>query len=719
MRDQNHKRKISFATPLILLIWGVLAIALIFQNVFVTAITEKEIDKNQRDNFLAIAQSIHDLVEKEIESNEQILQGYSKSLAYIFSQAEPDHWAIENIIETISFSNPLFESVFICDGEGIITFSNDDSVLGADISGRDYFMALVDGFETTYTTPTTIVSKATGNHTIVHGVTLVKDGTNYGLLGVSLNLDLFGQEQILSKSVGETGYPFVLDMKGQFIVHPNGDFVFQKASDLIPSLNGVIKSKESVETHNYTYNNEKRMGIFIKIDRIRWTVGLSISEKEAYRASRVLEWILIATSTALLLLVGLIVLLFTRMNLIGKIGKLEGLIIKASRGDLREHGLLQGRDEIAEMSGYLNSFIDSLSGFFCKLGDSLEDLEDVGNELSSNMEETAAAVYQIKTNVESSLGQIENQEKSVTSTVTTVEEISRNIEALDRNIEIQNENIEQGSAAVEEMVAQFKNVSDSTGNAEKLMETLESSSLAGRNNLREVSARVQNILEKSHNLEEANALISGIAARTNLLAMNAAIEAAHAGEAGRGFSVVADEIRKLAEQSTMQSGKVRETISDIGESISDVVEESRISNNSFEEVLENIQGMSRITNEIRASMEEQVSGSSEVLHSLEQIKNVGREVKSGSGEMTEGNRIILESVERLTQISHEVAQAMQEIESGMNEINRSVEAVTDLSQKNRASIEVVRVEAAQYKTDKDSPSVLPEQEFIPEELQSP
>ncbi len=711
----NGGRK-SFAAPLIVLIVLVLLTAFTALSLFVTSMMKKQIGIQQEQNFMSITDAIKDLLETELDENEHIIQGYGKSISYIFSTCslaaggttefmspedlpEDRIWAINNILETVSYSNPFFETVFISDNRGRVMFSTDGGIIGADISGRDYFMAVVDGFETTYTTPDALISKATGNLTIVHAVALVEGGQNMGLLAASLNLNKLGTELVLTKKIGETGYPYVLDRKGMVLIHPSEDLLYTQSQDVDPFFQTVLDTEEDVFSLEYTLQGVAKEGVFIKIPELGWTVCLAISKDEAYGAVRVLRNILILSSLVLSLFIIALLSYYIRKNLIRRIRAVETLMEEAASGDLSDRGIIRGQDEISGMTGNLNSLLDSLSRFFTGLGGSLQSLDDLGLNLSSNMEETAAAVHQIRTNVGNSLLQIEKQGISVSSTATTVEQMTQNIRSLDRNIERQNENIEQGSSAVEEMIAQIRSVSASTDEAEKIMGILTESSRSGRQNLESVASMVTAIAEKSRRLEQANALISGIAARTNLLAMNAAIEAAHAGQSGRGFAVVADEIRKLAEQSTSQSAQVKQTISDINSSIMEVVQGSEISTRSFEEILANIDRMGRITGEIQNSMEEQVSGSNLVSDSLLALKNAGEEVKAGSEEMTQGNRIILEAVQNLTHISSEVSQAIQEIGNGMNEINQAVTAVADLAQENRTSIETVRREASRYRTD--------------------
>ena len=178
--------------------------------------------------------------------------------------------------------------------------------------------------------------------------------------------------------------------------------------------------------------------------------------------------------------------------------------------------------------------------------------------------------------------------------------------------------------------------------------------------------------------------------------MNAAIEAAHAGQYGRGFAVVADEIRKLAEQSAGQSKQVKDSISDINGFIRDVVEGSRVSGQSYEDIRQNIDRVGLLTSEIRSSMEEQSAGGTQVLESLKEMRDFALGVQDGSAEMTRGNTVILNEVSSLRDVNRVLNQAMKEISLGIEEINSSVQTVSGLAVQNRESIEGVREDASRY-----------------------
>ncbi|MDC7219896.1 MAG: methyl-accepting chemotaxis protein [Spirochaetales bacterium] len=695
-------KKRSFAIPLISIIMVELILVFTIQAVVVVQLLRGEVKKTQNKDYTFIAQSLADLIDSELKYNESLLLGYVDNFVYEMTSRQwkdKEKWDqfCDITLNNLKNSNPYFRNTFILDREGTIVYCSDKGAVGKNLAGREYFQILTSSSVQAYTTPSPINSTSTGQSILVHAAAIRENNQVKYVIGTTMDIAAYGTEHIINKKLGETGYPYVFSADGTILIHSSEELRFTSSLDISPLFEEIIKDQNPVHSGAYVFNGQEKRVITARIEENGWHAAISMDISESDYSISLVRKVFIVSNATLILLTSLIVSLYIRLVLGGKIKKLENLVATASEGILTERGEIKGRDEMTFMTLGVNDFIDSLSRFLRGLNGSLENLDGTGNDLAANMEETAAALFQIRTNVENSLSQIDKQEESVSTTVSTVEQTARNIQSLESNIERQNRNIDQGSSAVEEMVAQIKNVSLSTDEAERLMATLAHSSQSGADKLGNVSSLIREISQRSQELEKANALISGIAARTNLLAMNAAIEAAHAGDSGKGFAVVADEIRKLAEQSTDQSGQVRQSIDGINSMVSTIVTGAEETTLSFDEIANHISKMNHITGEIKASMEEQVAGGSQVLDSLKDLKSSGQEVQAGSEEMTQGNKIILNAVQELTHISSEVAMAMREIDSGMNEINKAVEAVSELSQENKNSIENVRKEASHYK----------------------
>jgi len=200
---------------------------------------------------------------------------------------------------------------------------------------------------------------------------------------------------------------------------------------------------------------------------------------------------------------------------------------------------------------------------------------------------------------------------------------------------------------------------------------LEANTEIGVEKQTDVNQRIQEIQDESKTLQEANAVISNIASQTNLLAMNAAIEAAHAGESGSGFAVVADEIRKLSETSTTQSKRIGEQLKKISDTIAGVVQASEETGKIFANISVSINETDMLVRQIKSAMEEQGEGSKQITQALANMNNSSNEVKSASVEMNEGNKVILEEIRQLQDATLSMKDSMKEMRNSAEKINET------------------------------------------------
>ncbi|TFG81044.1 MAG: methyl-accepting chemotaxis protein, partial [Spirochaetales bacterium] len=350
------------------------------------------------------------------------------------------------------------------------------------------------------------------------------------------------------------------------------------------------------------------------------------------------------------------------------------------------------------LAGHFNDFSMMLRDLMVRVKHETHSLEEGMVRLSANTEETAGAVRQISANIESLKQQALSQSASVTESSATVEQITKNISQLYRLIERQSDGVATSSSSIEEMVA---NIQSMTANIERMgsyYQKLLDKSDSGKSAIETVVKQVKDIGSLSESLQEANTLIAGIAAQTNLLAMNAAIEAAHAGEAGQGFAVVADEIRKLAENAAGQSKAIAKNIKSIRGGIEAVVSSSGTSARTFEDILEQIRVLSRLEEEVRYAMKEQSSGSSQILDSLANINDITSEVRLSAQEMQNGSNTVLLEMRRLLQLAGELENGMVEMAVGADEIQRAAQDNNDLSVQATTSVRTLKEETDKFKT---------------------
>jgi methyl-accepting chemotaxis protein len=430
------------------------------------------------------------------------------------------------------------------------------------------------------------------------------------------------------------------------------------------------------------------------------SVMIGIPENAVLRNVRAMTIFTIILSASLVVVVS-IVIFFVSSSITKPIVNVALTLkdISEGEGDLTKSINHNSRDEIGDLARYFNQTLEKIKKLVSVIKQQAVTLFDIGNELASNMTETAAAINEITANIQSVNGRVINQSASVTETNATVEQITVNINKLSGHIEHQSSSVSQSSSAIEEMLANIQSVTQTLIKNANNVKDLAAASEVGRAGLQEVAGDIQEIARESEGLLEINAVMENIASQTNLLSMNAAIEAAHAGEAGKGFAVVADEIRKLAESSGEQSKTISAVLKKIKNSIDKITKSTDEVLNKFEAIDSGVKIVSDQEENIRNAMEEQGTGSQQILEAVGQLNDITQLVKEGAEEMLEGSKEILQEGKNLEMVTQEITNGMNEMATGADQINTAVSQVNNISGQNKENIDILVKEVSKFKVE--------------------
>ena len=363
--------------------------------------------------------------------------------------------------------------------------------------------------------------------------------------------------------------------------------------------------------------------------------------------------------------------------------------LSSGEADLTQRVMVKGNNEFSELGTDVNTFIELLQSLVKRLNKAELALEQIGNELGVNSQETASATTEILANISSVRSQAEVQSSAVSETSNVLERSSQHVQELVDLVSNQVSGITQASAAIEEMISNISAVSNSIKMMSYSFKLLDSNVGDGNHKLENVGNKVNQMAEQSKMLLQANNMIAQVASQTNLLAMNAAIEAAHAGEAGKGFSVVADEIRKLAETSSMQSRNINNELKEIGISIKDVVDLSNEARSAFTAIVNQLNTTDQIMGQIDNAMTEQSAASTQILEALADMKGQTASVNEKSVDLRRGIENVQNNMSVVSQVSDVILGSMDEMAAGSQQISSASQNVSELAQSTRDNIVVM------------------------------
>ena len=431
------------------------------------------------------------------------------------------------------------------DGSNIYA-SGKSAAQGFDPRTRPWYQVAIASNKTIAVDP--FIGANTKKLTIVIASPVIKNGNKKGVVGISSLMDGIINEVFSEKIEG--GYAYVMDTKGKFIIHTDKDMVNKKMPEINAAFKKIYENMASQTTGSFEFkiNGQAMIQTFGKMDN-GWTLAFVIDKKIAYSFLDKLFYGFIGASCAMVVLA--IILLMFILNIQFKpLDKLHHLVenLSSADGDLTQRIEVIREDEIGIISQNINKFIEKIQAIIEASKNSSNENDAISHELFH----TALAVNK------------RVEEESVIIEKATIEAT-----LLQEYLKISVENANISNKEVEEVVLKLQKVSQ---------DVIGLSFLLQENGQRDIhlSSKLRSVSVNAVEIREVLEVINEIADQTNLLALNATIEAARAGEHGRGFAVVADEVRKLAERTQKSLTDINATVNIVVESIINVSEEMNI-----------------------------------------------------------------------------------------------------------------------------------------------
>ena len=697
MEETKKKKYAHLAMQFSLYILAILVVSFVLQNIFIVKSVKAS---SQRD--------YSDFSEKVITEDAGKIQNWNEVLVNdlrIYSdndvtRAGNKDRIISWLLSHEDIKNPLFNYVMFCTPDGV-GYASDGRILT--VISKPFFRSIMNDKKNLYVSDIDFQVDGSVCYYIARPA-YNADGSLIGVFAGAVKLDEI-DKMVSELSMGKEGKAILVGSNGVLISHIRG---MSKYMDLSYSdkagysgLDAIAAQACAGQSGEGYYKDPKGVLTFasyVPVQGTPWSAILTIPQVQIEAVGNKMKTIIIIIST----LVGIIVSVACSLMMIGAVKPLKLVQesiheIASGEADLTQQIAVKSNNEIGALGDGFNAFMEKLRTIIGGVKDSKEILGDVNVGLQQRIGENGKSIEAIIGDLNDIESQVENQASSVSQTVSAVEEISKNIESLEKMIETQSSGVVEASAAVEEMIGNISSVNNSVGYMAQSFDALIQNTEAGIQRQNDVNQRIRNIEEQSKALQTANKTISDIAGQTNLLAMNAAIEAAHAGEAGKGFSVVADEIRKLSETSSAQSKTIREELLKIEGSINDVVSASQASTDMFVEVSNSIGQTQQLVLQIKGAMEEQQEGSKQIGDALKLMNDNTSEVRAASHEMAEGNKSILTEIDQLRNTTGEIRDSMDKISQSAGDIKETSNALSEIADSVEAAVSQIGGQIDQFK----------------------
>nr|WP_096203197.1 methyl-accepting chemotaxis protein [Bacillus sp. FJAT-45350] len=519
-----------------------------------------------------------------------------------------------------------------------------------------YIDAIQNPNEVIFTEP--YIDSSNGEYVLTVAKAIIDPQTNQTLGVVANDLSLDSLEQIISETfVGYDGYSILLDKQGVALVHPN-----ERGNDLfhLDFIQSMYQSEEQ-GYFDYIYNDQARVLSYGTIEQTGWKVGTVYFEERLLEEANHFLFIIFLVSL-IGIGVAIVVTYFISQSLTKPILRLKEQVNKVADGDLTVYVKSKSKDEIGELSNHFNDMVRNMKKLISSVEHSVTEVSQASENLSAISEETTASSEEVGRAI-AEIARGANQQAS-------------DIELANKKSFTLSSQIEKVSEQNEQMNVLSKKVDESSQKGVAQAEILKVKTNETSEVIQSVNTDISNLVSKIKEIETIIGSINEISEQTNLLALNASIEAARAGEHGKGFAVVASEVRKLAEQSSVATEKVKQTILGIQEETTNVLDTMDKSNKSSKEQIQVALDTENVFKSINNNLQD----------ILQSIKTSNDDIHAMNGSKDD----VIGTLQNVSAVAEESAASTEQITASTEEQVRAIQSMAKSAENLNESSEKLR-----------------------------